>query len=141
MGELEESIAGLKYDRDGLIPAVIVEAESKQVLMVAYMNREALLETIRSGRTHFYSRSRQKLWMKGETSGHVQEVRGVYVDCDMDTVVIEVAQRGAACHTGYYSCFYRRLNEKGQWQTVGEKVFHPEKVYGKGKKPGRDANR
>jgi len=129
MDKLEESIKGLKYDAAGLIPAVCVDAESKQVLMVAYMNETSLLETVRTGRTHFWSRSRQKYWMKGELSGHTQDVRAVYADCDMDTVVLEVVQHGAACHEGYYSCFYRRLNDAGEWDIIAEKVFDPDTVY------------
>lgn len=108
-----------------------VDADSKQVLMVAYMDASALIETVRSGKTHFWSRSRQKRWMKGESSGHVQEVRTVYIDCDEDTVVIEVTQHGAACHEGYYSCFFRKLNDAGQWEVIAEKVFDPDKVYEK----------
>ncbi len=131
MGKLEETIEHLKYDADGLIPAVCVDADSKQVLMVAYMDASALIETVRSGKTHFWSRSRQKRWMKGESSGHVQEVRAVYIDCDEDTVVIEVTQHGAACHEGYYSCFFRKLNDAGQWEAIAEKVFDPDKVYEK----------
>lgn len=131
MGKLEETIEHLKYDADGLIPAVCVDADSKQVLMVAYMDASALIETVRSGKTHFWSRSRQKRWMKGESSGHVQEVRAVYIDCDGDTVVIEVTQHGAACHEGYYSCFFRKLNDAGQWEAIAEKVFDPDKVYEK----------
>jgi phosphoribosyl-AMP cyclohydrolase len=131
VGKLEETIERLKYDADGLIPAVCVDADSKQVLMVAYMDASALIETVRSGKTHFWSRSRKKRWMKGESSGHVQEVRAVYIDCDEDTVVIEVAQHGAACHEGYYSCFFRKLNDAGQWEVIAEKVFDPDKVYEK----------
>ncbi len=131
MGKLEETIEHLRYDADGLIPAVCVDADSKQVLMVAYMDASALIETVRSGKTHFWSRSRQKRWMKGESSGHVQEVRAVYIDCDGDTVVIEVTQHGAACHEGYYSCFFRKLNDAGQWEAIAEKVFDPDKVYEK----------
>ena len=132
MGQLEETIRALKYDADGLIPAVIVDAKSKVVLMVAYMNETALLETVRSGKTHFWSRSRGKYWMKGESSGHTQEVEGVYTDCDNDTVLIEVTQHGAACHNGYYHCFYRRLNDSGKWEIVAKKVFDPEAVYKQG---------
>ncbi len=131
MGKLEETIEHLKYDADGLIPAVCVDAGSKQVLMVAYMDASALIETVRSGKTYFWSRSRQKRWMKGESSGHVQEVRTVYIDCDEDTVMIEVTQHGAACHEGYYSCFFRKLNDAGQWEAIAEKVFDPDKVYEK----------
>ncbi len=131
MSKLEETIKDLKYDAAGLIPAVCIDAETKQVLMMAYMNESALLDTIRTAKTHFWSRSRQKYWMKGESSGHTQEVKGIYTDCDKDTLVIEVTQHGAACHAGYYSCFYRKLNDTGQWETIAEKVFDPEKVYKK----------
>lgn len=135
MSKLEETLNALKYDANGLIPAVIVDAKDKAVLMVAYMNNTSLAATIRTGKTHFWSRSRQKYWMKGESSGHTQDVQAVYTDCDMDTVVIEVVQHGAACHDGYYSCFYRKLADDGQWQVVGEKVFDPKKVYKDG--PGQ----
>ena len=131
MSKLDESIQSLKYDDAGLIPAVCVDAETKQVLMVAYMNDKALKDTVRTGKTHFWSRSRQKYWMKGESSGHTQEVRAVYTDCDRDTLVIEVVQHGAACHEGYYSCFYRKLNDAGEWDIVAEKVFDPDSVYKK----------
>jgi phosphoribosyl-AMP cyclohydrolase len=127
--KLEETIKGLKYDDAGLIPAVIVDAQSKAVLMVAYMNETSLLETIRTGKTHFWSRSRRKYWMKGESSGHTQDVQGVYTDCDKDTVVVEVVQHGAACHNGYFSCFYRRLSPAGEWETIAQPLFDPKKVY------------
>jgi len=129
LGNLEDTIAGLKFDAAGLIPAVCVDAGTKQVLMVAYMNAESLAETIRTGRTHFWSRSRRKYWMKGESSGHTQEVKAIYTDCDMDTLVIEVVQHGGACHNGYYSCFYRKLNDAGEWQITAERVFDPDSVY------------
>jgi len=129
--QLKETIDGLKYDDAGLIPAVCVDASTKQVLMVAYMNAPSIMDTIRTGKTHFYSRSRKKYWMKGESSGHTQDVKAIYTDCDADTLLIEVAQNGAACHEGYYSCFYRRLNDQGGWDVVGEKVFDPDEVYGK----------
>ncbi len=135
MGKLEESISGLNYDENGLIRAVVVDAATKQVLMVAHMNEASLLETVKTGRTHFWSRSRRKRWMKGEQSGHVQDVRAIYTDCDKDTVVIEAVQHGGACHKGYFSCFYRRLNEAGQWEAIAEKVFDPDAVY-KDKSPG-----
>ncbi len=129
MATLEETIKGLKYDASGLIPAVIVDVKTKQVVMVAYMNDKSLLATVQTGKTHFWSRSRQKYWMKGESSGHTQDVQAVYTDCDKDTVVIEVLQHGAACHDGYYSCFYRKLNAAGDWDIVGDKVFDPKDVY------------
>ena len=131
MSALEETIAGLKYDGDGLIPAVCVDHKTGQVLMVAYMNKDSVLDTVRTGKTHFWSRSRQKYWMKGESSGHTQEVQGIHIDCDRDTLLIEVIQHGAACHEGYYSCFYRKLNDGGEWDIVGEKLFDPDEVYKK----------
>ena len=132
MDGLDQTIADLKFTADGLIPAVCVDAETKQVLMVAYMNDAALRDTVRTGKTHFWSRSRQTYWMKGESSGHTQEVRAIYTDCDLDTLVIEVVQHGAACHKGYRSCFYRRLDETGRWEITAEKVFDPDAVYGDG---------
>jgi phosphoribosyl-AMP cyclohydrolase len=126
---LEETIKGLKYDAGGLIPAVIVDEKSKAVLMVAYMNQASLLETIKTGKTRFWSRSRQEYWMKGQESGHTQDVRAVYTDCDKDTLVIEVVQHGAACHDGYFSCFYRRLNDSGQWEVIAKPLFDPKAVY------------
>lgn len=129
MNQLEETIKALTYDDSGLIPAVIVDQESRAVVMVAYMNEQSLLETVRTGKTHFWSRSRQKYWMKGESSGHTQEVRAIYTDCDLDALVIEVVQHGAACHKGYRSCFYRQLDDGGQWRVVAEKIFDPDEVY------------
>jgi len=133
VNDIEQTVDELKFDDAGLLPAVIVDVQSKAVLMVAYMNRQSLLETIRTGKTHFWSRSRKKYWMKGEESGHTQEVQAVYTDCDKDCVVVEVLQHGAACHDGYRSCFYRRLTPDGGWEIVAEKVFDPGKVYGRGK--------
>jgi len=127
----QETLDSLKYDANGLIPAVVVDAEGGGVLMVAYMNKASLGDTVRTGKTHFWSRSRQKYWMKGESSGHTQEVKSIYTDCDMDTLVIKVAQKGAACHNGYRSCFYRKLNENGEFEVVAEKIFDPDEVYGK----------
>ena len=131
MENLEQTVKDLKYDAQGLIPVVCVDHATKQVLMVAYMNATSLEQTLRTGKTHFWSRSRNKYWMKGESSGHVQEVKAVFTDCDKDTLVMEVVQHGAACHDGYYSCFYRRLDETGQWQTQGQPLFDPQKVYKK----------
>jgi len=131
VSKLEETIRDLKYDAAGLIPAVCVDAKTKQVLMVAYMNQASLLDTVKTGKTHFWSRSRQKYWMKGESSGHTQEVQAIYTDCDKDTLVIEVIQQGAACHEGYYSCFYRKLNDAGEWDVIAEKLFDPDQVYKK----------
>ena len=103
------NIKEIAFDKNGLVPAVVQEARSGKVLMVAYMNSESLQKTIETGRTWFYSRSRQKLWNKGEQSGHFQEVREISVDCDADTLLIQVDQTGAACHTGHKTCFFRGL--------------------------------
>jgi phosphoribosyl-AMP cyclohydrolase len=121
----------LKYDAQGLIPAIVQDADSREVLMMAYMNRQSLANSIRTGKTHFWSRSRRKYWIKGETSGHTQEIQAILIDCDMDTVLIRVRQHGAACHNGYKSCFYRKLQADGNWEVVAERLFDPEKVYGK----------
>lgn len=122
----------LKFDANGLIPAIIQDAVSHQVLMMAWMNRGSLEKTIETGKTHFFSRSRNKLWLKGESSGHVQHVKSVRTDCDKDCLLIEVEQVGAACHDGYYSCFYNEYEAKTDgWKIVGKKVFEPETVYKK----------
>lgn len=103
------SIQNIKFDAHGLVPAVVQEACSGEILMVAYMNAESLQKTVESGETWYFSRSRQQLWHKGETSGHFQIVRDIFVDCDADTLLVLVDQAGAACHTGHKSCFFRRL--------------------------------
>ena len=111
-----------KYDANGLIPAVIQDDENGDVLMVGYMNREALDYTLRERKACFWSRSRQKLWLKGETSGNIQKVRSVYVDCDKDCFVIKVEQTGAACHKGYRSCFFRQVDADGNETIVLEPI-------------------
>ncbi len=121
----------LKYDSAGLIPAIIQDADTSMVLMMAYMNREALEKTLATGETWFWSRSRQKLWHKGETSGNVQKVQEITCDCDRDTLLVKVKQTGAACHEGYFTCFHYRINpETGQTEVIGEQQFNPEEVYG-----------
>jgi len=127
--ELTKSIESLTYNEAGLIPAIVVDADSGDVLMMAWMNAQALRTTIETGRTHFWSRSRKKYWMKGESSGHVQEVQAIYTDCDKDVLLVKVRPHGPACHEGYRSCFYRRLSPGGAWEVVAEKVFDPGKVY------------
>ncbi len=101
----------LKFDEKGLIPAVVQDASDGRVLMVAYMNRESIEKTVETGRTWFYSRSRQQLWNKGETSGHFQDVKEILVDCDADALVVKVEQTGPACHTGNPTCFFRKVEE------------------------------
>ena len=112
---------------DGLIPVIVQDASSREVLMMAYANDEAIRLTRETGLAHYYSRSRKKLWKKGEESGHFQRVAKILTDCDEDCLLYLVEQKGAACHTGYVSCFYRTLSG----EVVGTKVFDPEKVYGK----------
>lgn len=120
----------IKFDRRGLVPVIIQDEKTAQILMLAYMNRQALRKTIETGKTHFWSRSRKKLWLKGETSGHAQCVRSIFLDCDADTLLIKVAQVGAACHMGFYSCFYRKLNLKTtSLKVIGKRIFDPGKVY------------
>jgi phosphoribosyl-AMP cyclohydrolase len=129
---MDQKFSDLKFDGNGLIPAIIQDALSGQVLMMAWMNREALAKTLQTGKTHFFSRSRNKLWLKGETSGHIQRVKSIARDCDSDVLLVKVEQEGAACHEGYYSCFFREYNkEADNWNTVAQKLFEPEKVYGK----------
>jgi phosphoribosyl-AMP cyclohydrolase len=111
--------------KGGLLPAIVQDASTKEVLMLAYMNKEALELTLETGLAHYYSRSRQKLWKKGEESGHVQRVKDVRVDCDADCLLLLVEQDTAACHTGYVSCFYRDIDG----HIVGKKAFDPGAVY------------
>ncbi|WP_292369481.1 phosphoribosyl-AMP cyclohydrolase [Methanoregula sp. UBA64] len=117
----------LNFAGDGLIPVIVQDVTTREVLMMAYANEEAVHLTQSTGYAHYYSRSRKKLWKKGEESGHFQNVKQVLVDCDEDCLIYEVEQTGAACHTGYRTCFYRTL----EGETIGKKIFDPEKVYGK----------
>jgi phosphoribosyl-AMP cyclohydrolase len=115
----------------GVVPVIAQDDTTGEVLMMAYMNREAFVETLRTGRVCYFSRSRNRLWRKGEESGNVQEVHSVYVDCDADTVLIKVHQvGGAACHEGYPNCFFRRL-EDDTLEIVAQRVFDPNEVYSK----------
>ncbi|MCC7560365.1 MAG: phosphoribosyl-AMP cyclohydrolase [Methanobacterium sp.] len=114
-----------------LVIAIAQDYKTEEVLMVAYMNRDAFEKTIEIGKAHYWSTSRNQLWFKGESSGHVQEVKEIFTDCDQDALLLKVKQVGAACHQGYYSCFYREIQDNGQkLEIVKEKVFAPEKVYG-----------
>ena len=121
----------LDFDKqDGLVPVIAQDHETNEVLMVAYMNRESWELTLETGIVHYWSRSRNKLWKKGESSGNVQEVKEIRVDCDNDTLVIKVHQIGdAACHEGYRSCFFRVV-EGDELKVVGERIFDPKDVYG-----------
>lgn len=114
----------------GLIPVIVQDWKTGEVLMIAYMNAESWAKTQETGKACFWSRSRKKIWLKGKTSGHVQIVKEVYLDCDNDALLLKVEQvGGAACHTGYRSCFYRRI-ENGRVESIGERVFDPKEVYG-----------
>lgn len=122
----------LDFDKaGGVVAAIAQDADTGEVLMIAWMNPEAFAETVRTGRACYFSRSRNRLWRKGEESGHVQEVKGIYVDCDRDAVLLKVKQiGGAACHEGYKSCFFRQA-EGEELRTIAEKVFDPQAVYKK----------
>ena len=119
-----------KFDSNGLITAISQDAKTSEILMVAYMNKEALDLTIATGRATFYSRSRKKLWKKGEESGHFQKVEQILVDCDQDCVILKVSVDAGQCHTGRQSCFYRKI-ENGKLKFVAEKVYDPKQVYKK----------
>ncbi|QDU38166.1 phosphoribosyl-AMP cyclohydrolase [Maioricimonas rarisocia] len=125
--------AGPNFDKHELIPVIAQDEASGDVLMLAYMNRDAYAETLRTGRVCYYSRSRQKLWRKGEESGNVQELKSLYFDCDADTLLVKVNQiGGAACHEGYRSCFFREVDPQSEEvRVVGERVFDPAEVYKK----------
>lgn len=122
---------GLKFDRQGLLPAVIVDDDSGEVLMVAFMNQEALRLTLETRQTHFFSRSRGAIWHKGEQSGNTQDVRALFVNCEENSLLLRVVQQGgAACHEGYRSCYYRQLMPDGNYTTIAERIFDPKQVYG-----------
>ncbi len=121
-----------KFNSDGLIPAIIQDADNGEVLMLAYMDKVALERTLKEKKTVFFSRSRNKYWVKGESSGHTQDVKQVLTDCDTDTVLIRVKQIGGACHLGYRTCFVHEIDAAGQVTRVTqEKVFDPEETYKK----------
>lgn len=116
----------------GLIPAIVQDFRSGKVLMLAYINQASWEKTLKKGEAHYWSRSRQEIWHKGESSGHVQKIREIYADCDNDTVLFRVEQiGGAACHTGHETCFYKKVSRDGSFVEVGQRIFDPEKVYKK----------
>lgn len=123
-------VESLDFEKgNGLIPTIVQSVDGK-VLMLAYSSKESLKQTIDTGKATYYSRSRKSLWVKGESSGNVQKIAGIYVDCDLDTLLFVVEQTGAACHEGYESCFFRKL-EGSELQVTGKKLFNPEEVYDK----------
>jgi len=128
---MEKFLAMIKFDDRGLVPAIIQDADTSKVLMFGYMNREALLITLKEGRTCFWSRSRKRLWIKGEESGFFQQVKNIYLNCENNSLLIKVTQiGGASCHNGYVTCYYRKyLPEKDTFRKVEKRVFPPEEVY------------
>lgn len=119
----------VKWNDDGLVPAIVQDAENDQVLMVAWMNRDALRQTLETRKVTFWSRSRKKFWVKGETSGHFQHLVELRADCDADCLLVRVRQEGAACHAGYRSCFFRAVDEEGRLVVVEERRIDPDEVY------------
>ncbi len=131
--EPEIQLADLQPDFDkgkGLLPVITQEYGTNEVLMLAYMNKESFEETLKSGRATYFSRSREKLWKKGETSGNMQHIKEIRIDCDNDTILIKVEQKGgAACHLGYKSCFFRKIDNNGALKIIEQRVFDPKEVY------------
>jgi phosphoribosyl-AMP cyclohydrolase len=129
----------LKWNEDGLIPAIVQDADNGDVLMLAWMDEAALRATIATGQAHFYSRSRRAHWHKGATSGHVQHVESIWVDCDGDVVLIKARQVGGACHEGYRSCFFRRMGDAGHLEVAARPVFDAGSVYGRTQHTGSES--
>ena len=126
---MDSFLATIKFNDQGLVPAIIQDAKSKQVLTLCYLNREALEKTLTEGEVYVFRRSAGRLMKKGETSGHTQRVRAVSVDCEGKSLLVEVSQKVAACHAGYFTCYFRQRAKDGSLRTVGKKVFDPSKVY------------
>ena len=124
---MEKILNSIKLNEQGLIVSVVQDMDGN-VLMVAWMNREAIEKTLKTGKMHYYSRSRKKLWLKGEESGNFQFVKEIYIDCDGDVLLFKVEQKGGACHEGYYTCFFRKF-ENNEFKIVGKKSFEPKEVY------------
>jgi phosphoribosyl-AMP cyclohydrolase len=133
MSGIKEDSLTLDFSKGGgLLPAIAQDHASGKVLMLAYINEASWQKTLQTGEAHYWSRTRREIWHKGGTSGHVQKIREIYADCDNDTVLFRVDQiGGAACHTGHETCFHQRVERDGSVTVIGEKVFDPEKVYGK----------
>ncbi|MBF0454650.1 MAG: phosphoribosyl-AMP cyclohydrolase [Magnetococcales bacterium] len=131
MAELsEENLNSLKFNADGLIPAISQQHDTGEILMMAWMNKSSVAETLKTGVACYWSRSRQKFWKKGESSGHIQTVKSMRTDCDRDTLLILVDQAGVACHTGRHNCFYLEASEGG-WKEIAQPEVDPEAIYGK----------
>ena len=130
MNDLNQFLDSIKWDSDGLVACIAQDFRDNTILMVAYMNRESLMRTLKEGRLCYWSRSRKKFWLKGEVSGNFQVLKELYADCDSDCLLARVEQTGdAACHTGMRSCFYRKVEKDGSFNEVGRRIFDPAKVY------------
>ncbi|MHA1291290.1 MAG: phosphoribosyl-AMP cyclohydrolase [Promethearchaeota archaeon] len=131
--QIEKFIKILDFTKieGGLIPVITQDYQTNEVLILAFANEEAVRKTLETGYAHFYSRSRHKLWKKGETSGHVEEVKNIITDCDNDSLLLKVKQIGAACHKGFNTCFYNEFENNGNLKVIGKKIFDPEKIYKK----------
>lgn len=127
---MEAFLSLVKFNDQGLVPVIAQDAANGEVLMMAWMNRETLQKTVETGLMHYWSRSRKKVWLKGETSGHTQKVKEIRLDCDADTLLMKIEQKGGACHEGYRSCFFRVVRDGGgRIEVSGEKLFDPEETY------------
>lgn len=129
--QTETFLNAIKFDKDGLVPAIAQDAETGKVLMLAYMNRESLEITLKERKMCYWSRSRKELWRKGATSGNTQDVKEILIDCDGDALVFKVRQKGGACHTGYQSCFFRKVEDDLSFQIVDKMMFDAEEAYRK----------
>ncbi|UZJ39010.1 MULTISPECIES: phosphoribosyl-AMP cyclohydrolase [unclassified Prosthecochloris] len=127
----KDFLESVKFDANGLVPAIVQDHETGKVLMMAWMNRESLEMTLKKGKACYWSRSRQKLWLKGESSGNMQEIHDILIDCDGDTLLLKVSQKGGACHVGYHSCFYRKVKKDLSLEICDTLMFNPDDVYGK----------
>ncbi|OGW85394.1 MAG: phosphoribosyl-AMP cyclohydrolase [Omnitrophica bacterium RIFCSPLOWO2_01_FULL_45_10] len=124
-----EIFENIKFGKNGLIPAVIQDEKSKKALTLCYMNKKALEKTLKTGKVYVYRRSKGRVMMKGETSGCVQRVRSVCIDCEGNSLLVKVEQERAACHEGYFSCYFRKMDKKGRLKTIEKRIFDPKKVY------------
>ena len=129
--EMQVFLDAVKFDKDGLVPAIAQDAETGKVLMLAYMNRESLEITLKERKMCYWSRSRKELWRKGATSGNTQDVKEILIDCDGDALVFKITQTGGACHTGYESCFFRKVEDDGSFEIVDKLMFDAEEAYRK----------
>ncbi len=129
--EMQAFLDAVKFDKDGLVPAIAQDAQTGKVLMLAYMNRDSLEITLKERKMCYWSRSRKELWRKGATSGNTQDVKEILIDCDGDALVFKITQTGGACHTGYESCFFRKVEDDGSFQIVDKMMFDAEEAYRK----------